>query len=402
MLQMRSSYLTFLLCWSSCLAVETGLVSLSNSVGDAIDAAERDKYGLFPDVQQFRDARFLLTSDAAIQAVVTTGEPRASGVVTYRLSSLQFERIRFLVNNSDYVLGLTAQNPHAARALRRFWMDIERTGVTDRLAQFEGYPFDEGSDGVWLGKEFTTLTGATIGSGVGAWLATSIATRKVAAGYRLAQETEPCTETDIMAVEDCNAECQEWQSCPCGPAAELGCVEEPCNNFACCGTPTWAPNYRTNWAIYYGTYVGVTALGAGIGYVVGRDDVSELWGGESWGEMDGRGKWTTACLGVLPGLVLGGLYVSWARTLYGREDGAARIENGNELQVIPAVITGVCIAVELTLLANKLSQTIGRSRAARRSGAGYAYRKASVPDVPATAQDSRLPDTLSAGKPSRP
>ena len=117
-------------------AQETRVVRLSDAVGDTIDRAERDSFGLFPRTPSFRWACVLLTSGQLHCAAVGFGESTAFRTVFLRLAPSQVRRIRYLIDNHASGQELVGNGQNYALVVARFWESVE----TNPLSAVDGSP----------------------------------------------------------------------------------------------------------------------------------------------------------------------------------------------------------------------------------------------------------------------
>lgn len=108
-----------------CSAQEPVVVRLRDAVGDTVDLAERDSFHLFPNTAGFHDAVILALPGPEFFAEITRTGPASAGNIFLRIMPNDLERIRFLIDNHDYVVTQQRSDSAYARALASFWQTIE-------------------------------------------------------------------------------------------------------------------------------------------------------------------------------------------------------------------------------------------------------------------------------------
>jgi hypothetical protein len=304
------------------LAQEPTLVRLRDAVGDTIDAAERDSFRLFPNTTAFHHAVILAIPGPEFFADVTLAGTDSSRQVVFRIMPSQLERIRFLIDNREYMAGQLKSDPNAELTLAHFWKAIEDRPLRSITGEPASLPAAVGPRLPLVTKENRykcTVHGATCGSAAGGCLGSYT-------GYTL---------------------------------LEPGHYEQ-----TECGTIYVPALYRVNLPALFATTVGATPLGAVAGYAFGetkdRKPVPDRLAGEGEG-------WRKGCIGasLVPALSLGFLAAAAAQnTLYGREQYGYNLKNDpNGLSMIPAMLTGLCVTVELMTLAYQVGSAIDRRNA---------------------------------------
>jgi|GEM_PF-766297 len=100
-------------------------VRLSDTVGDTIELAERDSFHLFPNTIGFQHAVILALRGTEFYAEVTLASADTEKRVFYRIMPGDLQRMRFLVNNREYVDGRKQSDSTVVRSLASFWQAIE-------------------------------------------------------------------------------------------------------------------------------------------------------------------------------------------------------------------------------------------------------------------------------------
>ncbi|MBN2465332.1 hypothetical protein JXD38_06885 [candidate division WOR-3 bacterium] len=301
-------------------AQEPVVIRLNDAVGDTIDRAERDSFSLFPNTAGFEQAAVLELPGPEILAEVTLAQGDSSRHIFYRLEPNQLERIRFLVNSRDIVAAQLDSDSGAAQALAAFWQELEEhplRSIAGEPATADEPPVPKAT----AESRFSyALHGATLGSVVGGCIGAY-------AGYTLEVpghfEEQQC--------------CDIWVS----------------------------PRYSVDLPIVMATSIGATAVAGVAGYAIGaaqdrRPAPVRL-------ESEGN-EWRIGCAGagVLPAIGLGILAYAAARgTMFGRErDWTYTIENDPDgWSALPAVLTGLCVSVEVVTISYQIGRMIDRRKA---------------------------------------
>jgi len=305
------------------LAQEPTLVRLRDAVGDTIDAAERDSFRLFPNTAGFSHAVILAIPGPEFFAEVTLAGADTARHIYFRIMPSQLERIRFLIDNREYMAGQVTSDPNAELTLASFWKAIEN----QPLRNIAGEPADVATaarpqlqSATTENRYNWTLHGTTLGSCAGGCLASWVGIKMVEPGH----------------YEDCFG-----MSMPV-PAT-----------------------YSVNQPVFCAAACGITALGSTAGYLMGdkldrRPLPSQPLPNEGTG-------WRNGCVGacLVPALALGFVAAAAAQgTLYGREPSGYNIENDpNGLSTIPAVLTGLCVSVEVVTIGYHIGRAIDRGNA---------------------------------------
>jgi hypothetical protein len=323
--QTRSAGLVLLLLVlaSAALAQEPAVIQLSDAVGDTIDLAERDSFGLFPNTAGFQQAVILEMPKPEILAEVLLAGEDSSRRVFYRLTPNQLERIRFLVDNRELVAAQLESDSGAAPALAAFWQELEE----HPLASIDGTP--AANAGASVPARPTTncenrlayaASGATLGSVAGGCIGAYTGYTLVTPGHY--EETECC----IVYVP---------------------------------------PLYRVDLPLVLGTSIGATAAAGVAGYALGAAEDRK----PASPRLEGEGnEWRIGCAGagVLPAIGLGILSYAAARgTIFGRErDWTYSIDNDpNGWSALPAILTGLCVSVEVVTISYQVGRMIDRRKA---------------------------------------
>jgi hypothetical protein len=101
------------------------VVRLNDAVGDTIELAERHRFHLFPNTAGFRHAVILALRGTEFYARVTLASADTEKQVFYRIMPGDLQRIRFLVNNREYVNGQKQSDSTVVQSLAAFWQTIE-------------------------------------------------------------------------------------------------------------------------------------------------------------------------------------------------------------------------------------------------------------------------------------
>jgi hypothetical protein len=301
-------------------AQEPTLIRLRDAVGDTIDAAERDSFRLFPKTARFHHAFILALPGPEFFAKVVLEGTDTTAQVFYRILPGQLERIRFLVDNQRYMTGQMKTDPYAEQAFASFWEAIESHPLV-RIGGPAAAPCEyaaAGNTGNIERRFHLALLGTTCGSCIGGLIGANAGYTLIRPGYY--EQTE-------------------------------------------CGAVWVPPLYRVNVPVVLAASVGTSALGGMAGYAIGKGDrapAPAVFPGE-------KKSWRYVCLGigVLPAAALGFLVAAAAsENLWGLEEHGYTLENDRDgLAVIPSVLTGVCVSVELATVAYQIGRGIDRNNA---------------------------------------
>ena len=302
---------------------EPTVIRVSDAVGDTIDLAERDSFHLFPNTAGFQHATIIELPKPEILADVTLADGDSTRRVFYRLMPSQLERIRFLVDNRDLVEAQLIADTNAASTLATFWLSIEERPLRDA----SGDPARE--SGALGAQPATTsfehrynyaLHGATLGSIAGGCIGART-------GYTL--------------------------------------VEPGHFEYTQCCAIYVPPLYRVDLPIVLAASIGATAVTGAAGYALGA--AQDRKPAPAWLKEEGT-QWRTGCAGasVLPAIALGVLAGVVTRgTIFGRErEYHYNIENDPDgWSALPAVLTGLCVSVEVVTIGYHIGCAIDRREA---------------------------------------
>ena len=284
---------------------EPTLVRLRDAVGDTIDRAERDSFNLFPKTAEFHDAVILALPGPEFFAEITRTGADSTGNIFLRIMPTDLERIRFLIDNHEYVAAQQRPDSTYARSLASFWQTIEE------------HPL-----------------------------------RNMAGEPAVAQEVRPVpTEATTAGQPPLPPVTSENRYNYTLLGTTLGSVAGGLLGSAGSGWTyrVWPPLSQP---VFLTVACGATALGSYAGYKYGnrldRKSVAQPLPSE------GRG-WRTCCAigACVPGLTLG--------VMTGALVGTAT--HGGNLTLIPAILSGLCVTVEIVTLGYRLGRSIDRSNA---------------------------------------
>jgi hypothetical protein len=179
---------------------EPVVARLHDAVGDTIDAAERDSFLLFPHTAGFRQAVILALPGPEFFAEVTRADDDTVKRVYYIILPGQLKRIRFLIDNREYIAAQERSDSSYAQALAAFWQTIEEyelpgmAGEPVEVPHAAAAPADAKPAGspqlqpVTIENRYNyTLHGATLGSIAGGLIGSSIGIGDaVACGFTVA------------------------------------------------------------------------------------------------------------------------------------------------------------------------------------------------------------------------
>jgi hypothetical protein len=313
-----------------CHAQEPTLVRLSDAVGNTIDLPERDSFSLFPNTIGFQHAVILALPGPRYFADVTLADTTETLHVFLRILPGQLERIRFLIDDRQSVAKQLERDSSAASAIADFWQEVEGRPLQSLAVEPSG-PTDASKPQLQprtrASRYIYTLHGATLGSLAGGYVGSRTSIKYVGTGQ--------------------------------------GCLPDfgglPFNS-----TPWYSVNHPAFWT----AACGLTALGSAAGYVIGDQldrktlpsptttPRGSLWRRRCEGCSGGLG----AILGTAFFLYVGGRY-------YGETELLPLVENDPYwLTLLPAALTGVCIAVEVTTIGHHIVRAIDRRNAHRAAG----------------------------------
>jgi hypothetical protein len=324
--------LPLLLVLALAQAQEPSVIRLSDAVGDTIDRAERDSFHLFPNTIGFQQAAILESPESEILAEIVLAEEDSSRRVFYRLTPSQLERIRFLVDNRELVAAQLESDSGTAQALAAFWQELEE----HPLESIDGATAANAGDSLPARPKTNCenrLTyaagGATLGAVVGGCIGAYRGYTLIAPGHF---EEQQCCDVYVP------------------------------------------PLYRVDLPVVLGTSIGATVAAGVAGYALGAAQDRK----PAPGRLEGEGnEWRAGCAGagVLPAIGLGILAYAAARgTIFGRErDWTYTIENDPDgWSALPAVLTGLCVSVEVVTISYHIGRMIDRQKAKEAEARGRA------------------------------
>jgi len=145
--------------WTQGVPQQAQAVVISEKVGVLIDAEERNRYRLFPDVSGFRHAQIVLLPDGTYELRVVHVVAKDERLLTRRISLNDLERIRQHISNEEQV-------SYFLPYLRL--MDL---GEKPRLVAIPGLQAPEPSTGRIVGEMFGGVGGALVGGFLGGIIA---------------------------------------------------------------------------------------------------------------------------------------------------------------------------------------------------------------------------------------
>jgi len=312
-----------------CYAQEPVVVRLRDAVGDTVDLAERDSFHLFPNTTAFRQAVILALPGPEFFAEVTRPGADSAGHIFLRIMPADLERIRFLIDNHEYVAEQQQADSAYAQALASFWRTIE----DKPLRNMAGEPAIE-EEAPPAPPEVAPPGKPPIAQEVPPAPPEEVTTKEV-------------PDTTIAIRPPRQSVTRENRFNYTLHGATLGSVAG-----AFLVTNTGTGGYGIGPPVSAAAALGATVLGTYAGYKYGeRLDRKSV--AEPSLSNEGRG-WRTCCaIGAsVPGLTLGiatAALASWAVT-----DG--------DLEW-PAVLSGLCVTVEVMTLGYRLGRSIDRSNA---------------------------------------
>ncbi len=231
------------------------------------------------------------------------------------------ERIRFLIDYRDFVAEQQKTDTTVAPSLRAFWQAIEE----QPLASME-----------------STRTGARTAAGP--------CPRPVTAEHRLDYSLHGATCGSVVG------------GC-IGARTSYTVVEPGHYEEAMCGPIYVPPLYSVDMSLLLATSIGVTAVGAAVGYVLGTHEDRKPVPARAAGENTQHRNDLTAA-SVLPAIAVGLLVGAAAQgTLFGRESSYGLSNDPHGLSVIPAVLAGVCVSVDVVALCYEVGRSLDRDEA---------------------------------------
>ena len=310
-------------------AQESTLVRLSDAIGDTIDLAERDSLHLFPNTAGFQHAVIIALPGPEFYAKVMLATPNTLRHVFFRVMPGDLQRMRFLVSNSGFVSEQQQSDSTAAKTLASFWQEIEE----HPLRSIAGEPVDTTGAAQSLPQESTAVASVPSANSENRYI------------YSLHGTTCGSIAGGCMGSWSGITYVRTEQPTDCGPAVEV---------------------YRFDPCLFWGAACGLTALGAGAGYAIG--DRLDRERPARMARLKESTNWRTGCaIGALvPGLALGYYsFVALGLTMYGRlTDPFIRIEpDPGTVALLPAAVTGLCIAIESATLGYQIGRAIDRKKA---------------------------------------
>jgi hypothetical protein len=297
------------------------VVRLRDAVGDTISLAERDSFRLFPNTAGFRYAVLLGLPGSQFVAMVAQADGDTMMPVYYRVLPGQLKRIRFLIDYRDFAATQCESDSGAAQTLAAFWQTIEGQPLTSMES---------------------TPTGVVTAAGP--------CPRLVTAEHRLGYTMHGATCGSVVG--------------GCVGARTSYTVVEPAHYEATiCGPIYFPPVYSVDLTTLMATSIGMTAAGAVAGYVLGAHEDQRPVPVRAAEESD-RHRNGLAAASLLPAIAVGLLVGTIAHgTLFGRESSYRLNDDPNGLSVIPAVLAGVCVSVDIVALCYQVGRSIDRDEA---------------------------------------
>ena len=212
------------------------LYKISEVVGDTIDLAERNQYSLFPAIEDFISARFLVNADSVYIAEVNYGNKDSIKILRLRLMSREVERIKFIIEHPELIEQQAKQDTETVIAVfDRFWSTIEARRIPDSV---DVAPRSKKSDRVtWI------IRGTTVGAAIGHLTATA-----VVSGIPGEMRIPPTEEIGCFGARCCAEQ-------------QFGCGEL---------VPSPKPIYMINLGVYYIVTSLITGAGTVGGYLLGE------------------------------------------------------------------------------------------------------------------------------------
>jgi len=305
-------------------AQEPILVRLRDAVGDTIDRAERDSFNLFPKTAEFHDAVVLALPGPEFFAEIRRTGTDSTRNIFLRIIPNDLERIRFLIDNHDYVAAQQRSDSTYAQALAAFWQTIEDSP----LRNMAGEP--------------------------------AIVREVPPAPPEVVPPSEPATAQEVHP--------EPPEAVTAGEPLLQPVTSENRYNYTLLGTTlgsvaggllgsagsgcAYGVSPPLSQPVFLTVAFGATALGSYAGYKYGnrldRKSVAQPLPSE------GRG-WRTCCaiVACVPGLTLGAVTGAFIGTA----------ANGGNLTWIPAILSGLCVTVEVVTLGYQMGRLIDRNNA---------------------------------------
>ncbi len=306
-------------------AQELRIFRLSDMVGDTIDFTEREQYSLFPGITDFESARILVKNDSNYYAEITSKKDDTLERFFLKLTSKELERIVFCINNSDTIKKQIASDEYAGLAYQRFWTQVESKRHSNIEEKIQKPSTAEE-------KFIRTVTGTAIGSGLGGCVGSYL-------GIYKNQERKCLFEI-----------------------ARADLFEELC--WCSCNGP---PSYWIEHQIFWSASILGTCAGAIGGYKIG-ERAGQRKIAEPSTEIKSN-NWSIGCAiaSAIPGIgsgILLAMILGSTRFLRIHPDGV--IENDpDNLTVIPAIIAGAGMAIDIIYLGYRIGRSIDRKKAAQ-------------------------------------
>jgi hypothetical protein len=221
------------------------------------------------------------------------------------LTSREARRILFMTDSSATYAEHALSNPDVEFALREFW-----TGVEARAGTTLYRPRSIENRAMWMNRG--GWVGACAGGTAGSWL-----------GVEYVGQSGGCLSYSI---------------------------------------------YRLNPPLFWGTACGATAAGSCAGFMIG-DRMDRRPQPPVYVREPTQNRWVFGAIGAIAGLAVGSsFFVMNGSTLFGRIDWWGEIENDeNRWSMIPALVAGAGIAVDLTYLGYLAGRDMDRRQAERKA-----------------------------------
>jgi hypothetical protein len=300
---------------------EPTVVRLRDAVGDTIDRVERDSFRLFPNTVGFRYGVVLGLPGSQFVARVAQADGDTLVPVYYRILPGQLERIRYLIDNRGYVEDQLQSDTGSVRTLADFWQSIEERP----LASASGRPPEPPATA-------------------------KPRSRLVTAEHRLDNAIH-------------GAACSSIAGGCIGTQTSYYVIEPGHYEEGCVGPIYIPPVLGVNISLLLASSIGATAVGATVGYALGVDEDRRPLPAITASEGTNHRN-SFAAASVLPAMAVGFLVGAVAHgTLFGRENSYTLGNDPHGLSVIPAVLAGVCVSVDIVALCYQVGRSIDRDEA---------------------------------------
>jgi hypothetical protein len=270
-------------------------------------------------------------------AEVTLATADTAKQVFYRIMPGDLQRLRFLVNNREYVAGQQQSDTAASQSLASFWQSIEEHPLR-----------------------------STNGEPANAQEVPPAPAQAATAGEPQSESVAVTPQPPPATIE--NRYNYALHGIACGSAVG-GCIGSWTGlTYLYSENPECSPAYsvyRVEPCVYWGAAIGATVLGTGAGYAMGNNLDRQATPPLPLPKQGSGGRIGYAIGAAVPGLALGTAFFLLAGGFhYGKTGLFDVVENDpSGLTYLPMALTGLSIAVEITTIGYRIGRAMDRKKA---------------------------------------